>query len=759
VAAQGLCAIPGWLRAAALGALLLRPETLAAQTGSQAALPSPAPKMIHRAAGAITADGDLGDPGWQGALTFDEFWEMSPADNIPAKVKTTVWLTYDERYFYIAVKADDPEPAKIRAPYVDRDAVIGTDDNIAVFLDTRGDRHAALELRVSPRGIQGDASYNDANGVEDFAPDFFYDTGAQITASGWQAELRIPFSSLRYPKTDPQAWNILVWRNWPRDYRYFFMSAPIPRDSNCWICRAPEIQGLSGLPDSKHLVVAPYATAELAGAREAGLDSPFRYGDVDYDGGVDVKWNPTAASAVDVTVNPDFSQIESDTAQISSNQRFALFFPEKRPFFLEGVDLFDLPIQAVYTRNLTDPRWGVRATGKTGDTAYTMLISEDSGGGLVVLPGPEGSDLAPQDFASTVAIGRLRHELGRSFAGFLVTDREIDGGGHNRVAGPDLHWRPNDGDRVDLQLLWSDSATPRRPDLASEWTGQSLSGHAFRVDWNHLRTNHDIGLHLGDFSDDFRADLGFVPQVGYRDAFMEAGLRFYPQGLFRFSRYYLTAQAQEDQHGESLGHNFSAGFFGTGSKNLQANAELNHHQVRAAGELVTQDYLRYVVQVDPGRRFPRITLDGIAGRVADFANGGLGDGLQIGVSTNLRPTDHLDLLLTLRRDSLDVDRHGRSGRLYTETIERLKVTYTLSQRCLLRLIGQYVETTRDPGLYSFPVEEQSGQLQGSALFSYKLNWQTVLFLGYGDDRTLDARSELTRTGNALFLKISYALQR
>ena len=157
-------------------------------------------------------------------------------NNLPAKVRTGVYLSYDDRYFYIGVRAEDPEPKKIRAPYVERDGVIGTDDNIAVFLDTRGDRRMGLELRVNPRGIQADGFYDDAGPVEDFSPDYFYDTAAKIDAGGWSAEYRIPFSSLRYSSRNP-TWNILVWRNYPRDFRYAFFNAPVPRGSNCLVCR------------------------------------------------------------------------------------------------------------------------------------------------------------------------------------------------------------------------------------------------------------------------------------------------------------------------------------------------------------------------------------------------------------------------------------------------------------------------------------------------------------------------------------------
>ncbi|MCU1227671.1 MAG: hypothetical protein JWO97_555, partial [Acidobacteria bacterium] len=423
------------------------------------------PLAVHRATGAISIDGKLDDAGWKDAAVIDHFYETSPGDNTPPKVKTTAWVTYDERYFYIGVRCDDPEPATIRAPFVDRDAVIGTDDNVAVFLDPRNDKRSAMELRVNPRGIQGDGIYNDANGNEDFSPDFFYDTAASIDAGGWSAEFRVPFSSLRYPPSDPQTWNILVWRNYPRDFRYAFQSAAISRGSNCYICHMHPLTGLTGLPDAGHLVVAPYITAQGLAHPRGDLGMPFETDPIRTDAGLDLKYNPTANVTIDLTANPDFSQIEADVAQITVNQRFAVFFPEKRPFFLEGFDLFDTPIQVAYTRTITAPRWGVRSTGKFGSSAYTLLVSQDGGGGLVILPGPLGNDFAEQDFRSLATIGRVRHDIGASFVGAVLTDRELQHGGHNRVFGPDFQWRPNDSDAVTGELLFSQTKNPNRPDL------------------------------------------------------------------------------------------------------------------------------------------------------------------------------------------------------------------------------------------------------------------------------------------------------
>ena len=168
---------------------------------------------VRRAAGEITIDGDMSDPGWRDAARIERFYEIARGDNVEPPVRTVALLTYDDRYLYLGLICDDPEPARIRAPFVSRDNIIGTDDNVAIFLDTRGDRRSAMEFRVNPRGQQTDGIYDDGSGNEDLSPDFFYDTAARITPRGWQAEMRIPFSTLRYDRDKPLNWGITVWRN------------------------------------------------------------------------------------------------------------------------------------------------------------------------------------------------------------------------------------------------------------------------------------------------------------------------------------------------------------------------------------------------------------------------------------------------------------------------------------------------------------------------------------------------------------------
>jgi len=731
---------------------------LASTIAALADVPPPTPPLtLHRAEGAIHIDGDLTDPGWNNAAVIDKFYETSPGDNTPPKVKTIAYITYDDHNLYIGIRCQDPEPSRIRAPYVERDNVIGTDDNIAVFLDTRNDKRTAMELRVNPRGIQADGIFNDANFNEDFSPDFFYDTAAKIDSGGWRAEYAIPFSSLRYPDRDVQQWNILIWRNYPRDFRYAYQSAPVPRDSNCYMCHMHPLAGLTGLPRAGHMVVAPYVTGQQTEVPEGEIGTPLEREPFRKQAGLDVKWTPTANNAVDMTLNPDFSQVESDVAQITVNQRFAVFFPEKRPFFLEGFDIFDTPLQVAYTRTITSPHFGARTTGKIGGSAYTLLVTEDRGGGLTVVPGPLGSFFAPQDFKSTDAIGRIRHDIGRSFIGGVFTDREVRGGGYNRVIGPDFQWRPSENDAVTGEVLLSSTENPNRSDISPAWNGERTSSHAFHVDWNRQKRTYDFGVAVNDLGKDFRADLGFIPQVGYREESSFIGLRFYPQNkIFRFVRGSFFADRQADRDGSTIFRRTSPGINVQGIKNLGAGVVLHvKEQNRVGNDLLDETFIDWFAQIDPGRRFTRIGTNGFAGQRIDFANGRVGNGATVSVFSTVRPIDKLTFDLSLNREWLDV----AGSRLYTASVERLKTTYSFSAKSLLRIIGQYVSTDRNPSRYTFPVTPHDGSFLGSILYSYKLNWQTVLFLGYGDDRILTENNDLAKLDRSLFFKISYAFQR
>jgi Domain of unknown function (DUF5916) len=754
------CARPRPL-AFALLAVLFSPTVLAQDAPPPAADASGSPPLtIRRAAGEITVDGKLGDPGWEGAARVDKWFETNPGDSVEPKVAHVGWLAYDDRFFYAAFEFADPEPGQIRAPYAERDNVPGTTDYGGVIIDTRNDRKSAQMFLANPRGIQYDALTNDAAG-EDSSPDFFWDSAASITDQGWVLELRIPFSSLRYDgDADPQTWGILLYRNWPRDFRYQMFSAKLPRGGNCFICRRNDLHGLEGLPRGGHVVAAPFLAASQLSLPEAGLGTPLEDGDAEAEPGLDVKWIPDPDLALDATLNPDFSQVESDAAQIAANERFALFFPEKRPFFLEGIDLFSTNFRAVHTRSITAPRWGARATGKWGDTAYTALVAEDRGGGLVIIPGRQESSFALQDFESLVGVARVRHDIGDSYLSFLATAREIDEGGSNRVYGPDFRWQPNASDTVSGQFLLAESQTPERPDLAAEWDGRRLSGYATDLWWAHSTSTIDWFVEYTDVDDEYRADNGFRPQVGYRTGFAEAGYTFRPTGFLRRLRTFLIANYSEDHDGALLTSQISPGVGMDGRWNSFMRFRYAFDEVASGVETFEREQFHFQIDASPSRRISFVSLFGNVGEEIDFLHSRLGDGGTASLRVTVNATDHLELRLNGDRRWLDVrGADGRRGRLFTADVGRLRATYTFTARAYLRLIGQWVETENDPALFSFEVPERSGDFSGSALFAYKLNWQTVLFVGYGDNRTLLDGDRLEPANRQVFLKVSYAFQR
>ncbi len=721
---------------------------------------------ITRIATPIVVDGDLSDPAWQTIEPITDWLETNPGDNIPAKVRSAAKLAYDGEFLYAAFDFDEPDPKTIRAPLGDRDNVRSFTDYGGVIIDSQNDGHTAQLFLANARGIQYDALTNDASG-EDDSPDYFWDSAAKITATGWVLEIRIPFSSMRYTDPDPAQWGILLYRNRPRDFRYQMFTSRMPRDSSCFICNSRPLVGLAGLPSGGHYVVAPYVSANQSAEPENGLGSSLATNDAEFDGGVDAKWIPNPSLAIDATVNPDFSQIESDAGQISANERFALFFPEKRPFFLEGVNLLSTPIQAVYTRTFTSPRFGLRATGGTESTKYTALFGQDRGGGSVILPGPEGSGFADQDFSSYVAVTRARHDFKKAFVSFLYTGRENeagDGGGFNHVAGPDFEWRPTPQDTVTGQFLYSWSETPSRPDLASEWDGRELDGYAAKLWAQHSTDKWDLFGQYEDFSDDFRADNGFVPQVGYRFLFVESGRTFRPveKPVSRL-RLFTYASRSETQDGALLQQEIVPGFGMDATWNSFVRFEFAFDEVANQGVTFDRFQLRPRVEVRPGKIVQQVTLQAVYGDDVDFANNRPGDGWRATLTADLQPTDHLNLGLSAARRTLDVDSHEAgvhiSGNLFTADLARLRVVYNFNAKSWLRLIGEWQAIERDPALYTFDVRPTSGDFSGSAVFAYKLNWQTVLFLGVGDERTEDPTGQLQPLGRQAFFKISYAFQR
>ncbi len=636
------------------------------------------------------------------AIRLTTFYETWPGDNVAPPVRTVVAISYDAHALYVGIWAQDPDPSRVRAAYADRDNVGPGDDYVELVLDTRGDGRVGTIFRVSPRAVQADGVFNEAqfalgSNPDDLTPDFAWEARTAIGDSAWTAELRIPFTSLRYPQRERQTWGVIVQRVYPRELTHSLASVRLPRGTTCFLCHAQRVE-LTGLPTGGALAAAPYAT-----------------GGKDLRAGADVKWTPGAGTALDATLRPDFSQLEADVPQLSVNSQFALFYPEKRPFFLEGSDLFQTPLQVVYTRSIAAPEWGARATGEVGRTAYTVLVTRDGGGGSAIVPGPTQSTLVTRDFASTVGLARLRTAFPRGFAGLLATDRE--GGGHNRTLGSDFFWSPTGSDQLTGQLVASD--TSGALDLA----------------WHHLERHAEWFADYRDVGAGFRADDGFLPQVGVRRVNAWGDAILYRSGaIFWVSPWVQWQRVMDRTTGEVVSAYHAAAIQVSGVHDLYAQLRVVDERLRALDALLARRYGWLYLEVAPGRRLARVQFLARLGGDVDVANARPGRGAELSSTVVLHASDHLALEGMSDFAWLDVQAGGVARRLFTAGIERLRATYNVTPRTAFRLVVQNERTRRDAALYLAPASAVEGGLTLSALLTYRWGWASALYLGLEDDR-------------------------
>ena len=316
---------------------------------------------VTKASSNIKIDGDLNEEAWTSATVLPLPFEWTPGENIPAPVKTECFVTYDTHNLYVAFRCFDPEPLKIRAHLMDRDDSdkLILDDHISIMIDSFNDERRGFQFRVNPLGVQADANFSESEGYEDFSWDAIWDAAGKITDWGYVIEIAIPLNQFRFKKTEgPQTWGFSAERSWPRDARHRMTSHVRSRSVACIICQFNKLTGFEGITASQNIELNP----TLTGIRTDAMDmseypgGALEKGKQKIDPGLTAKWGITPNLILNATANPDFSQVEADVAQLEVNRRFALFYPEKRPFFLEGADFFLTSIQAAFSRTVAR-RW------------------------------------------------------------------------------------------------------------------------------------------------------------------------------------------------------------------------------------------------------------------------------------------------------------------------------------------------------------------------------------------------------------------
>jgi hypothetical protein len=646
------------------------------------ALPSPAHALVaHKLAPEekIVLDGNLDEAVWSRDAPLDRFWEIFPQAEVPARVKTEVRFAHDTQALYVAVRAHDPDLSQLRAPFARRDNVLSDQDMLVLFIDPVGARKFAHFFRVNPRGSIGDGLYNEDTGTEDFSPDFDFEVATGRFEGGWTAEFRIPFASLRYGNPPSKQWSAMVLRNYPREQRYRMSTSKLPREQNCFLCLNEPLTGLDALSSASRLAVTPNLTVRTVANRDAEVP---RRRENDVVPSLDIKWRPRPDVVIDATLNPDFSQVELDAPQLAGNAQFALFYPEKRPFFLEGADILQGPFNATYTRSVTDPAWGVRATQRSEKFDGTVLVTRDDGGGLVLLPNTYTTNYARQDFKSTASFARGRWQVDGFSVGALATDRSLDGGAYNRVAGPDVVWFPSTEHRLRAQLLGS--WTTAQPVGGRLVKGELESSHAAMLDWNYRGREWDQYLNVEDVGREFRADNGFFGQNGYRRVYSETTRKFLDLWGFNEVSPYLFAEYKTDPSGNvqyqqnNLGLRFGLPRATTVWMEVRIN---NLVAVRGNGGLRKRDQLYAAIESNPFPWFSRLYSEIAYGDRVDVANNRVGKGMFFNFTANLRPHSRAEVEYRLDNDVIDSREPVQgSKRILTQRVQQLLAIWHFSAR-------------------------------------------------------------------------------
>ena len=707
---------------------------------------------VRRATSDITVDGRVIETAWADALTLELRYEVQPGENIKPPVRTEMFLTFDDTRLFVAFKCYDPDPSQIRVRFTDRDSA-WADDWVGVVLDTFNDERRAYELFVNPFGVQMDAVNDDMAGNYDMAWNAIWDSAGRITAEGYEVEMAIPFNQLRFQNVDgPQTWGIDGVRSYPRQQRHHIGMFPRPRGANSYLSQEEKIEGFQGVEPGRNIELLPTVTGVRTDRRPDVPNGPLENERSDGDLGMTVRWGVTPNVTANFTANPDFSQVEADAVQLDVNNQFALFFPETRPFFLEGGDYFNVRrMNLVYTRTVADPIGALKTTGKHGPHTYGVFSAQDARTNILV-PGNQGSQTGRFAVDTTASAGRYRLNYGTNSAvGVTVTDRE--GGGYfNRVFSLDTRHRFSDSDSV--SMTFARSATRYNDEMQARFDqSRDLSDGALELHYE--RTTRDWGAVVGyaDYGDAFRADLGFVTQVGYRKWDSLFGRFWHSDDTRWFNQISVLGSAEyvASQDGGLLDRAVggTVNYLGPFDTFAFVNTERRDRvfsagtfkQWAVSGGAVTRP--NSVVMLSTRFRF---------GDQIDFAHARPGREalVQPGVTFDLG--SHWRFQYNHTFNALDVP----TGRLFTANVAEPRVVYQINRRTFVRAILQFTDVRRDPSLYASLVDAKSRDFFTQLLFSYKVNAQTVLYLGYSDNHIGTNQFRLTRTDRTFFVKAGYA---
>lgn len=695
------------------------------------------------------------------------FVQNMPRDGDPVSQHTDVYLGYDDENLYAIFVCFDERPDLIRARMTPRESYQG-DDKVDIFLDTFHDERRAYGFSANPLGVQMEGRWNEGTQRRnnfDRSFDTLWYTKGKVTDRGYVIWMSIPFKSLRFPAKSIQEWGIVLVRWIPRNNE----SALWPRVTSRIdgrINQGATLVGLENISAGRNIQIIPFGFFRSFRGLDTRDDNFPRFvtDNAEPDVGLDAKFVLSDSFALDVAVNPDFSQVESDRPQVTVNRRFEVFFPERRPFFLENNDFFETPINLFFSRRIADPQFGLRLTGKKGPYAIGALVADDQSPGRAVLPG----DPLHGSRAKFGVVRVNRDIFGQSTVGFLFTDRELEGS-HNRVGGVDTRLKLNPNWNLSMQAV-----TTSTEDL----DGFTEDGPAYSVELERTGRQFNYDFEYEDIGVGFNSAPGFVRRRDIRSMEHRVRYRFRPEGKYLISwGPSISTDNLWDHNGTRLDWRVrpSLSFEFIRQTNFGLSVSSGRERLRPKDfDALTQnrDFTRqskgvffrsqYIPQVNFGGEYSFGTQinfvppDGEEPVPARVTRGNLG--------ITLRPTSRLRNDNTYILSRLKSFQGGES--IFTNHIIRSRWNWQFNREFSLRVILQYDTVLVNPALTSL---ETSKNFNADFLFTYLVNPWTALFVGYNGNMqninllTSPTGNEIIRIpgfmhdARQFFVKFSYLL--
>ena len=756
-------------------------------------------------------DGNIDDEAWKHAARLKDFYQTQPGDNIAPSHPTELLLGYDAKFLYLAFHAYD-DPSKVRATVGKRDN-IADDDNVRVYLDTFNDQRRAYVFIFNPLGVQQDGILAEGS-TEDYSVDIVMESNGRLTNDGYVVEVAIPFKSLRYKAGKDALWGIHVFRRIKYINNEQNSWMPISRNKSGFLNQAGHITGLEGISAERTLELIPSLTISETGRRVRALPPRVPPADplvtdpgrlvnppIAFDPGLTAKFGITPTVTLDLAINPDFAQVEADQTVVTANQRFPIFFDEKRPFFLEGIEIFRTPLLPVHTRAIIDPDFAAKLTGKLGRNTFGLLLASDNAPGNFSEEERTDPSIFPGiarfvDKNAYIAVLRLKRDLGKENSlGFIATTYNFIED-HNHLGGFDGRFRLNPKTVIQFQALGTTSRRFfRDADLGRNIyrTGNAF-GYFFQYD--NVGRNFSYTFFANGLTRDYRADVGFTRRTNTNIEEFTARYNSEqkPKAKLVSWRALNLMQANFDWQGRSQFFNDNAqvvlnfqrqGYLGFGfQKGYERVFEEEFGRKRTAtrsgtfigddSERSTYRKLAYVFggvtlskkystsfEVDytwgafdfdfgNGPRFPRASPAALTDPNA-LLDPGPGSELFAFSNFTYQPTNALRISLDYTKDKLTRYDTGRVA--FDDNILALRTTYQFTRFIFARARVDY--------------DTLASSIRGQFLLGWTPNPGTSFYVGYNDDLNRNGFSPFNnqlepgfrRNGRTFFIKLSYLIRR